>query len=443
MKNINIEGIKRILKKGTMVLIPLALASTMVLSGCSTEPREDKLIKEGEKQGIVISKVDNDLFTYDELLYRFDKFDIESDFGEHVHVERICNPEEFGKIVGEENISWDDIKVTIKNKKFDKEMEDILLGGVDNLKEKLPDVNLSILNYNIKNLKIIYSYDEVGKEEADNYYGDFYEIAGQFEDIGDIMYLNPKIKNDKKRYRDSLIHELLGHGLTLGYTELEGGVRSTLSNIYANTDKSNKDFESLRMNCHKIGGTVEEAVAAMITVLATGEKMYEVNRENDGPYDMYILELQLLLSSTNTSLSELINNGLDSFINKMHKMGCPVPIDYLYEFDQRKDIYLSGYECDENNMLENVLYKYLMEMCLNNKEISNVEEMKQYSHSCLDSINKYIKLDTYEGEKYVSWTNDSICEMVYIDSLKQDIDESLSSNSYYDDSFASNKYILK
>ena len=311
------------------------------------------------------------------------------------------------------------------------------------MKEKLPDVNLSILNYNIKNLKIIYSYDEVGKEEADNYYGDFYEIAGQFEEIGDIMYLNPKIKNDKKRYRDSLIHELLGHGLTLGYTELEGGVRSTLSNIYANTDKSNKDFESLRMNCHKIGGTVEEAVAAMITVLATGEKMYEVNRENDGPYDMYILELQLLLSSTNTSLSELINNGLDSFINKMHKMGCLVPIDYLYEFDQRKDIYLSGYECDENNMLENVLYKYLMEMCLNNKEISNIEEMKQYSHSCLDSINKYIKLDTYEGEKYVSWTNDSICEMVYIDSLKQDIDESLSSNSYYDDSFASNKYILK
>ena len=91
MKKINIEGLKRILKKGKMVLIPLALSSAIICTGCSTTS-EDSLIKKGREHGVEMYMVDNSLFTYDELLYRMDKFDTISDYGKPFHIEKNCTP---------------------------------------------------------------------------------------------------------------------------------------------------------------------------------------------------------------------------------------------------------------------------------------------------------------------------------------------------------------
>lgn len=425
MKKINIEGIKRILKKGKMLLVPIALVGVLSFTGCGTSnsTKKDKLIEKARKYGIEMTQVDNNLFSFDDKLYRFDKFSSVSAFGEEYEIKKYCTPEEFEKIVGEENVSWNDIRETIKNRNFEKEMEKVLLDGVNNLEKKIPNVNLSVLNYNLKNLTLVDS-------NGDNFIMDeSLTIKGQFDCVSCSMYLSSDIKKNSKEYRDVITHEILGHGFTIAHTELNGGADCCNLRYYANTSKSNNDLDSLINNYNQVGMFLDEGVAEMLKVLATGEKITEVNRENDGPYDVYMFELQLILSTTNTSLTEFINNGVEYTINKMYESGCPYPIDYLYNLENKAISYLNNYTFDENNMLEDIVVYYLATIVLN-KEEQTPEELKKYAYDSIDAINTYIKPDIYDGEKYISWTNSSVCEMISLDSLKSRIDEVIDQKQY-------------
>ena len=47
----------------------------------------------------------------------------------------ICTPIEFKNYTQEKNITWDDIKETVKNSKFDEYHKNIILKGIQNLKK--------------------------------------------------------------------------------------------------------------------------------------------------------------------------------------------------------------------------------------------------------------------------------------------------------------------
>lgn len=108
----------------------------------------------------------------------------------------------------------------------------------------------------------------------------------------------------------TLYHEVLGHALTGAYTDLNGGAKTSFTDFYTVLYNSNFETSDITSNATEL--VFDEATAEIIALLAFGEKIYSIKNGVDGPYDIYIATLQLILTSTNTSFTDFVNNGTES-----------------------------------------------------------------------------------------------------------------------------------
>ena len=324
---INIEGIKRIIKKGKMVLIPFSIIGATILSGCSTK-QEDRVLKSAKQLNLDISVVDNNLYDYeDNNVYNVNRYSTYSALNNLYNISDKLTIEEFGEYIGETNITWEDIKNTIRESSFDDRVKKVLLKGADNLEVKLPDVNLSALNYNLKNIKV------VNDDECNLFSNENFVINGMFEEFDKVVYLSDELY-ESDSFEAVLLHEVFGHGIQNAYCDEK--YCSTSKTIFL-SENTNLTYDYMSENMFDVGHSLDEAVAEMISVLASGKKLYERFEEVDTPYDVYIEQLQLYLKTTDTSLTDYINNGLYHLLNKMKDAGCEYPLNYIVDFDMRKE----------------------------------------------------------------------------------------------------------
>ena len=399
MKIINIEKIKRILRKGKMVLVPIAISCAIVSTGCSE--CENKLVENAKENGYSIIEVDNSLYDNFNKMYM-----IEASNVDHLVYSKICTVAEFGKYTNESNITWNDIKNTINNNSsIDDNLKNIIIDGVNKLEANNINCKLELLNYNLKNLKIEYN-DEVLCDEALN-------VQGLFDAYNQVVHINKNLSNNSE-FKKVILHEILGHGMTMGYIDIDGGVFcSPAISMLVNDENSSIEDSHI----FELGSILKEAEAEMISVLASGIKTDSSNNEY---YAIYVQTLQMILTTTNTDFNSLLDNGLLYLLDRMKKSGCENPVDYIFKYDVKKSYYETNIDfCTNIGLINDMQIKYLNEIIetMKNENMSN-EQMVEIIDKSISSSEKYIIPEKFDEVNGLMWVNDCYIELINYDYIR-------------------------
>ena len=203
--------------------------------------------------------------------------------------------------------------------------------------------------------------------------------------------------------------------MTMGYINTNGGVFCSPSQTALVNDK-NSDFEDSYI--FEFGATIKEAEAEMIAVIASGKKTDSTKNEH---YCIFMEELQMILTTTDTSLNDLINKGVPYLLDRMKESGCDNPIDFIYNYDVKKAYFESNLNfCNEIGLIDDFQVGYLNQISneLQSKGYSK-EEIKNKINKSIDSSKKYIIIDNLEGEDGIVWSNNCISEFVNYNYIKE------------------------
>ena len=364
---IEIEPLMR-LKKG-LVSLSVAGSILLTLSGCSKGI--DKTTKGLENIGIETSVV-NDEFE----IYRMTK----ANLGEKVEYANInfsslsdtpfsliCTPSDFGKYVGKSNVSFDDLRTTLKNNSnVPEEIKIIINEGIDNLERENFNINYSALDYNLERLTVEY----VEPQEINN-------TSGVFDHFTSKVKVSNKI-NDKQDFsKDVLIHEIIGHGSTGAYDK-EKGVICSIEPIYLIMDKDGSIYDLFNY-----GSFGNEGIADIITSVATNKKI----KPGKG-YTTNVYELATLCSSVGISVEDYANYGVEYLTEKMLEHGIENPYQLLTTLDNKTSLLLQNALIQSNST--ELFMDYYKELSDNN---SDNDELKESTLA----YNEYVETEEMQG----------------------------------------------
>ena len=312
-KTINITPLIKLKNR----LIPLTLAYVLLSSipGCSTNNDTTKLIDSLQDCGITLSDglfANDGLYVINGLDYSNDKIiNYVGSVGDFSY-KKICTPGEFSQTMGLGNITWDDIKnVIINSDLINDNLETILLEGVTNLEKNGFDMDLSVLYYNLTNLKFI---DFCSDEEING-------NLGLFDHYNHGVTINKTCELDKL----VIIHEILGHGMINAYCK-ENEILCGISQGYFVFDE-----ESNLVGSGNLGHSAMEAIADIITHYATGENLSAENAN----YTADVYSLNTLCGLADISFVDFANNGINYLMKYMKENGIEDPQYVLMVLDSK------------------------------------------------------------------------------------------------------------
>lgn len=367
--------------------IPTMIATVTALStySCSAKQKNNE---NTEKTNII--KTDScTLEQYNDFpyLYKIQSYDYEKAKGTPYEMKGMdksfdvkCTPKEFEKYTNEKNITWSDLKNTVNNSKFDDYHKNILLNGINNLEKNNFNINLSAINYNIKNIDI---------EFVDNY--DDQDLLGEFSCFDHKIKLSKNIYNQKK-YEVVFLHEILGHGMTDAYID----ETKVYCSIDTPTYVTNQDNEIIGYSLY--GEAFTESTAQIIAITALDKQL---EPEYACGYDLNMAELLMICKDTNCEISEYANNGVNYLIQKMKNN----KIDNPYDLIAMATYNLESVEMNQEIIkpAEQIMYDYFCE------RVSD----KQEEGKTIEEINNDIKESfTIFGEYILVLRNDNNDEMV-------------------------------
>jgi len=292
----------------------------------------DKLIDElSDEHGIEIEKLPNDLLRIKSINY-----------GDVI----FCNDmDELKKYVHLQEPSFYDVRNAIRdNNNIPEEYKVWLYEGIDNLEKNLPNMDLTVLYYNISRLKCLCKNSEeiindTGKSNAKAY---FNSIEGTV------------VVNEENVTKWTFLHEVFGHGSTQ--------VRIN-DKITKYTEINHLIFELDEDGTYSVtevflGDGIEEAKADMITYLAYGMSI------DDMAYKPEYETLRIFMETTGLTLEELINGGTMKLIQKMYENDINDPHKYIEALDvlcnSRKTLTV---EIDSENTMKNNIRAFIMDYC--------------------------------------------------------------------------------
>ena len=212
--------------------------------------------------------------------------------------------DEFSEQLNQKNPTFEEIEKKIQqDKNIPDKYKKIFIEGLENLKELMPDLNLSVLNQHLeRGLKIV---EKTGKEIAEQ---EGKNSIASFDKSNSTMYINPQDVNE-----ETLLHEL-AHAITGIIMQKDG------KKIYMGTEAIIyfKDTGNLQV----YGTGFAEAIADIISKNALGDKGIE-----KGSYQAISEQLEVMLNVTHDSPTDLVNKGTSRFIQKAKKIG----IDTIYD----------------------------------------------------------------------------------------------------------------
>lgn len=285
-------------------LITLALALTIISNNpkanainiaLSTEQNQTSQTTEYIAGGqIQLEKIKDEVYIVDE-------------WKDNIYCDSI---EKFNKYIEIQNPTYDDIRAVLEeNGNIAEEYKPIILEGINNLEERLPNMNLSVLYYNLSRMKTIEKKQENIKEDAgENAIAYFSKITGEV------------VINKDNLDEEVLLHEILGHGSTCAIMQYDN------KTLYMGPDliryfKEDNETELF-------GSSLAEAEADMIAKIALGEKI--AYRQS---YSAISEQLRIFMETSGVDFTTFVNKGTSYLVNEMYKNDIDDPFVYFENCD--------------------------------------------------------------------------------------------------------------
>lgn len=313
--------------------------------------------------------------------------------------EQVCTSLEFAKQNNEVNITWKDIRETLKqNATIDDKIKKIIQAGIDNLEHQKFNINLGTLNYNLKRLKVEYT-DKTDEEQYVN-------IMAKFECDKNTLYVNPTAMQ-YPLFNRIVCHEVLGHASNIAYDSKNGGTLCT-TNIGTAIVVNNKLIGNVTL-----GKAFEEALAEYISYVATNQK---INYDETN----YVTPLYFLLAMckvANITIEEYNDKGVEYLIDKLVNNNLAQLVPNIEAID-------INFLCKSQGMkgtldCQQTFYNILSEYISVYGENHSKEEIKKEAIDIIDIYKKCIEPYHYEDYDFILdyTTNDNI-DAISIDGLK-------------------------
>lgn len=321
---------------------------------------------------------------------------------------KIMTPKEFSEYVGENNVTWKDIIKTLEdNKDIPEKEKNILLKGIKNLKyNKIDKINfdLGVLNYNLKNIKIIYETLKDGsKLEVARFIADKHAVYVNEKLLKRTHSINPKY------YSDILVHEILGHASNMAYLDKDGG-------IFCSTHFMGCLLSDNKLYGYNIfGQSLDEAVAEYIRVNALGKKL----DSNDSQYLPFLYFLIIACNIVGISIDDYIDNGLEYLLNKLKEKNLYDGISCIELLDSKfANIFLNGIDftgCSLEDLILPLLYNVAYQ------NYKNGMDMKNNLDSIVYTLDKYYGYIIPINDKVYIGVNNETLQSLSFEKLKQDV----------------------
>jgi len=374
---------------------------------------EDKLAKKGIDIEVINEYEEKDLYKMNsfnsKVIDEFDKSKFIINNTPSVDYSILCTPIEFSKYTNEHDISYDDIRNTINSIDIDTNIKNLLLSGINNLEGNNFNMNLDVLNYNLKRLKVVYSDDmEVGISQA---------IAQYDPKDGTVIIGSEAF--DSPEFEDIFLHEVLGHGMTTAYIPEKDLLCSTSFLTCIIEDNKYKGN-------YEVGRALDEALAEIIRMKATNRKI-----DNEGTfYSPCVYSLLILLETNNISISEYANNGVEYLLEKLKENNLGKQIDFITNLDM-KLLYISVYNQDIDYTLNDMIMGYLYNVIDNKMDNGNsVDNIRNNINNVVNSYDSYIKPYKYNDLNIISMINTEIGDYVTVEEIELNVNDYINAYQY-------------
>lgn len=356
-------------------VIPLSLATTLVLglTGCSMT---SQTVKRYEEMGIVLS---DGVFKNDGI------YEIMSSEAPEFPYAKVVTPGEFGTAMGMENITWNDIKAVLNsNTNINPIYREIILKGIENLEKSDFQMDLSVLYYNLKNLK---GFVSVNEEFSDN------KLAiAAFDHYTKTVKLGDVDSDDLEK---TLLHEVLGHGMIHAYDPDKKVLCSCCNGYYS----INSEGKVTGTGC--LGQSLDEGLADSIRAIAMNENLNDENCT-------YMLEsflLTFLNKCAGISLTTYANEGVGSLLKSLDTIGVKRPQELIGYIDAIRLALNTNELSGLNEGVEEVIFEGFFKDIIDKAFEEDVD-----SEALLNELNAYLEESLNE---VTPTTRDS--ESYYID----------------------------
>ena len=326
------------LVRTTSGLVSLSLALTM----CGCQKTEENH-PTGETSTIVSEQneyqelydyfkknnIDITLREYDNNDYIFVRHFVNSDNKHQITLRDFDEFRDFKKI--DFIPTWEDvIKAFQENKNIDTEKKNIILNGINNLKNsnELNGIDLSVLYANAKRMTLKYLSTQEMQESVSRE-----TVYAYFDTQTGTIYL----PDDKPLEEFEFLHEVLGHG-TLAYRE---ETEDALL-VFDCTNHLMLPADNTYIG-HSLGIMVSEGGANMIARLATQD------RSEPSFYELYEEELRVIAELCNVSVVEFFNHKGIALYDLMYKNNINTPVEYIFKMD---GIYKGQLYCEFSDLME-------------------------------------------------------------------------------------------
>ena len=331
-RKFEIEPLIRI--KDKLVSLSVAAAILLTLSGCGKGI--EKTTDELNKMGIETISIGSNNSIYKIAKANLDKKTTYSnaDFSgfSNIPFSITCTPGNFGDYVGKQNVTFEDLKTTVKNNdNIPNEIKTIINEGIENLEKSNFVINYSALEFNLARLKVEY----VEPSEINN-------INGIFDTYTSTVKINKEINKDS--LKEVLIHEIIGHGSTRAYDK-EKGILCDVGSLCLNIDENGCLSDS-----YYYGAFGMEGIADVITSIANKKKI-KIG------YTTYIYELTTLCSSVGITVEDYANYGIEYLTKKMLDQGIDNPYQVITALDNTS-LLLQQDALIQSNSTDIIMYYY-------------------------------------------------------------------------------------
>ena len=282
-------------------------------------------------------------------------------------------PDQVGVYLPETNVSYKQVEDLIDKMDLMDVDKNYLKKGLNNLKNSGFDINLDILYYNLQKSKVIYWTSKDGQTN---------ESFATFNCIDHEVHL-PKERNllSDSYYFKIICHEFFGHGLVTTYVD-EYKMYCSLTKIGLVLD-SNHNIQA----ASKVGVSLDEGFAEVMSYLATGQKISMYNSN----YTVPTYQLITLLSILEVPLDEFSKKGIDSLYDACKERGFTNIYNYIETFDEYLDLQMSGLKFQSVNYNEYIEDIY----------IDNYNALCEYKESS-ELVKELYMNSLYAYENYIS-----------------------------------------
>ena len=374
---------KKLLKRLTSLVLCTTMLGNLVACG---KPTEEELIINplNVSDDYDLYSVENsvpkfyqslDISKYDMVMY--DPYEYKGHYSVY----------QFNEMVSDGATNEDVIDTINNNDSMDSKLKDILITGLNNLKENNVDINLNILKYNLERIKVKH-IDSIKSDET--------MITAKFDAFKQEVLIDDKLAAYYD-YNKLICHEILGHGSTQAYYKEE--------ELYFNSTVNIKRVMNGETDMYcPLGYSFDEALADYIAIKATNKKID--NATMDGIYSEQLYAFLIMCESLDITPNDYIQYGMNKVLDIVREKKLSDSLGWITNLDV-KNMYMICANIDTGFSFNDIVYNYMRAVM---NEDSTIDKDK--INKMTDSYKDYIIPYNYNGHEYIiTGTQD----LLYID----------------------------